>query len=265
MTLRAQHKSHWLKKVVKGLSFLSVLILVLVGGIFTSWQLDPVKNWIKEYSVDQAQQLLTLPLEIQSIDGNLYSELRIKQLTIGDELTLDSLIVRYSLLDLLLNSTEIQSIEIYKPQIQLYEFADSSISVSKWFTPSKETESKKDTISSSFNFKISKFVLNDGNAVLDLPSKLPYKSITLDSLYLNSAFESNGKSYSVSLNELALQTVEPNLNDTLRLRLSGKANQDEILLLNSFLNLLKLQLVSVGIAKLTLIISMPMGKFKFIH
>lgn len=222
---------------------LSAMTLALIS-IFGLWQFDSIKNWVSEKVVGIAQESLTEPLEVGKLDGTLYSNLTLSQISLGDAISIDTIRLEYNFFGLITPPFTVNKLRIIKPYFRISQDTDSVFSFAK-LIKTDTSSVKVDTTSATFPFLIKTLELENGSVLAEIPFVLPYDSLLINPISIQTRISMDENGLLVDLNKLDFSVFEPNLKDTLRLSLDAKASNNAIsigkLLLESTKSKLELQ------------------------
>ena len=197
------------KKIIKYLSYLLAGVLFLILLLYFTSQTPVFKNWLRNYINDRVSQAVDSDFHISHLQGNPFSSLILKDITLqteGDTLVYIPVIqIEYRVWSILWRNIEISSLTIQAPVIDLHKLSkipqDSSFIESK--TPRETGQSQK------FPFQILASDIKVINSKIDLPEireEMPEKLIKLN---IGAAFSYNSEELIVDLNKLNLQTKNP--------------------------------------------------------
>ncbi|TNE72122.1 hypothetical protein EP331_07900 [bacterium] len=202
-------------------SLIGVVVLLMLA-VFGLWQTDWAKEKTLEMLHPTLQTVLTEPIEIQRFSGNLFSNVSVHKVHIGEHLNVDSIRVEYSLWNLIFPTHEVKSIQVFKPKITIRELPDSSLSIMKLIPETNDSTTIMPDV------RLLDFVVSDAGLLLKTPLYTKQDSLFIYGIQINSGIEVSENGYRVDLNMLDFSFYHQKINDTLRLALNAKANQNQV-------------------------------------
>ncbi|MDF1544700.1 MAG: translocation/assembly module TamB domain-containing protein [bacterium] len=223
------------------LFWLSLILVVLIVSVGLLTQTGMFRSWIRNYAVGMINESLEGELSIQTLDGNLYSNMELTgiRVVLNKEtvLAVEKVRVDYSILPLLNNRLQIDSLAIDSVQIRLSQLEDSSWNL-MYLTandtanaPPVEREEASD-----YTIVVDNFVLSAVSAEINSLNPMIPRRVTDFGLHLSVAYES--RELQIEIEQMQLATVDPDfrIND---LRLSARAD-------SSSFSLQEMELATVG-------------------
>lgn len=246
--MEQQKSSHIIKKILKilGYSFLGVLLLVI--GLHLSLKTNVVHNFVKNKVVEIASESLQPKLTIGAIKGDLWKEIELTQVHVGENdsiIYVDTLYANYSVLSILSGRFEVNKLKIAQAQINVKEQrinADSSVvfNVQELLVPDTTAEES----SSSFGFSIDNIILASSSIYVHSKTMLPDTTIALREIEAEGAFVMDDE-IEGSISKLSFNIKEGRLPESIALKAEAEYKNEKVtlqdLIINTGRSMLKVQ------------------------
>lgn len=142
------------------LGWVILVLLFLIAALRFSLTTDPVRNWVKNYSVDAINNQLNADLSIENISGDLWRGITLEniELTAGDTIArIDSVHASYSVWSYFSDQIVVSNLNIYKPVAYLKQ------QEGQWnIQDLVKSTSPPDTTASIFPFRVNNLSLTKG-------------------------------------------------------------------------------------------------------
>ncbi len=242
----SEKNTHIGLKVLKWFLGIVVALLVLIGIARFSLTTDPVRNFVKNKVVEIANQSLHAELKIGSIDGDLWNEIILSDISITDSDTLgviDSLYVSYDVLSILSPVFEINTVHVDRASIFAKETSPSPSSADSTLSFNLQEIVKEDTTAKEpFYFRVNALQVRSSRISLTAPSLLPDGTLKIKELNTDASLNITDEIES-TLSDLSFKLEEGRLPNAIDVGLSGAFENQEVtlkdLLVNTGRSLLK--------------------------
>tara|TARA_R110000868_G_scaffold235273_8_gene489105 strand:- start:10004 stop:14497 length:4494 start_codon:yes stop_codon:yes gene_type:complete len=225
------------QKSNKNLKFLKVFLIVLtilVGAqLLGRFMLTTtvVHNFVKGKIISLANEGLNAKLEIEKLEGDLWEEILLTNISVKGENPIflaDTLYSNYNIWSFLKGPYEINTIKLVGVHSFINEEKDSIFNIQQVV--------KADTLSSDieeesepFKIKISQFQLENVNTTIFSPSYLPDSVLKIKGLWANASFQKTNTLEAV-LSSLSFSIEEGRLPAAIKVKTSGKLLEQQITL-----------------------------------
>jgi len=196
-------------------SFAAVLGLLIITAIIT--QTSVFKSWLSDTLSSVLSESISAEVEIGQIDGNLFSNLEIRDIQFIDQadtvISISRISADYRLLPLLGKRIIVEDLEIEKPVIALNQEEDSGWNITRLFaTDSVSVVDSFDTDSAKFDYSIEVGKLSIKNGFITLkstedliPSEIGELNIDLSGVYQTDKIN-------IELDSIGFEAVEPDIS-----------------------------------------------------
>ncbi len=197
----------------------TLLVLFGIAVVFRlSLRSSLVHDYVKTKVVEAANEKLNGRIAVSELNGDLWKEMQLHELSvIGEDTlaTLDSLKLSYHLLSYLWGSFTIRELEIDGLNVTIREATDGAYNTGKIMksTPAEEEP--------GFAVQLQQILLNDGQITVHAPSALPDSLLKITGLNLEGRL-SLGEQVEGRLSSLDFRIIEGRLPDPIKV--SGKAS-----------------------------------------
>jgi autotransporter translocation and assembly factor TamB len=233
-----------IKRIAKILAgvFVSLILILLAARL--SLKTNFVHDFAKSKIESIANESLTKQLKISGLSGDLWKEIQLTGVQIGDKDTLvyvDTVYASYEVLSYFSGVFDIDRVRISQAKIHVEESAQSSDSVT---TFNVQEIVKPDTTNSesNFQFEIQNIEILQTNISIYAPSILPDSSLQIQELSMEAGFAMKDE-IEVSLSQLNFNIKEGRLPDVIGIATSAEYDNRTIslqeLVINSGRSLLK--------------------------
>src|ERR1700730_17570721 len=110
-----------LHRLTRALVYTVVLVLVLIGLGIGTLQTAWARNQLRRLVIRQANQYLTASLEIERLEGSLFSSIELSGIRLSLEgrtlVSIESIAATYSLRDIFAPGTTIKRVRIVRPHV----------------------------------------------------------------------------------------------------------------------------------------------------
>lgn len=245
-----QNKSkHIVKKVFKITGWFILGILILIIGLRLSLKSSFVHNFVKNKAVEIASSFLQPNLSIGSIQGDLWNEVELTNVQIGDKNTIahvDTLYATYNLLSIFSGSFIVNQLKVIKADINIREVRmteDTSVvlNVQEMIIPDTTSES------STFGFSIEEILMSNSSISMLSKSLLPDSTIALKEIEMMGAFKMD-EEIEGSLTKLNFQIQEGRLPQNIAFNASAEYKNETVTLQDLVINTGKSMLQVNGFA-----------------
>lgn len=202
--------------------FVSIMILGIVARI--SLTITPVHNFVKSKILSTAKNSLTADLSIESLSGDLWSNIEITGIYIGNEkdtlATIDTISASYDILSVLSGTFDVNRLELKGGAVKLIESTEMEDSS---FTFTLQEVIKEDTVEnpgSTIGVNIEQLSLRQLNAFVYSKSALPDSILRINDISLAGAFKIEDE-IEASLYDLSMVIKEGRLPNPIKLKASG--------------------------------------------
>jgi len=231
MTDQSSNSTNYFINILRGLGLGVVAVIALFGLLLGLWQVDAVKNQVLNSVVKKVNERLLVPLSINKVRGSLISDLKLSGIQLGEDLHIDSVIVNYSLLDLISSDLKLKNLKIVKPEIRLQEATDTTFWVQHLI---KETQNEVDSLQnkeeSTGSITMNSLEISQGSVLLIAPNLTGLKQTELTNFSVQAGFSFGKNGISGKLKQIESGLVLPNFEDTLQIVLNGEAKHDRFIL-----------------------------------
>lgn len=223
----AENSKHIGRRIAEVIGWILLILVVLVGGLRLSLKTSVVHNYAKSQIESIANNTLNGQLSIRSVDGDLWNDFTIHELTITQEDTLLQLKkarVAFNPWALTRSTFDASAIQLSGLQLSISEMEDGSFDIQNLVTDTSSSES-------SFGVNIQRFEMDSSQASVYAPSHLPDTTLSVKELSLTAGFSYQNE-ISATLSSLSFQLVEGRLPEPIDFSAAG-SYQDEYISLNN--------------------------------
>ena len=237
----------WIKYILYAI--LGFIGLITVSLLTTQTRF--FKNWLCDYVVEAANEILAGELEIARIDGNLFSYLEVFDILIKNELDtvlyIPKLSIDFSPVGILRKNIIIDALVIESPYVKLAQLPDSTWNVNNLTKPtSSKSIPDSSAVSEPFGYQVTLIDFQLKDARIDIASIDTLLPRQVKDFNINLSLQFSEKEQELHLKEFRLKTEQPAFN-LQELSLKVKRNEHEILLQSFVLRTGRNRLDSDGI------------------
>jgi len=205
-----------MRKIIKILTWVMVILIgiILLAGIFTQTPL--FRTWLKNFAIDELNDILEGEASIGEINGNLFSNLEIHNLLLTNDndtlLILPEIHLSYNILALLNDEISVHDFKIINPSLNLIEDSTGIWNVTRMISTNMESDTITFTTEEPFGFMISlnSFSLYGGTVDFGINEPLIPKKVSQLNINLNGHYKSD--ELRLILDSLSFQTNYPDFN-----------------------------------------------------
>lgn len=206
--MRYLRKSLRIAGVLAGLLVALLVMAVLVSQ--TSW----FRDWLRRYAMREAAQLVDGQLLIGRLDGGLFDGVQLHDVRVdrGGEtvVSLDSLILRYSLVDMVRQGVVVDRVELVRPRMVLRREGDT------WnLATLLVDQGPSDPQTPRTTYRVDAIVLRDGVVIVDDPACPPGAAgclpARMDGIHAEAGLASTVEALELHLRDAGLVTSSPAL------------------------------------------------------
>lgn len=209
----------WTKRALYVIVALVILVILLRLSLMTK----PVQQWVKGKLLAVANEQLTVQLDVDKLEGDLWREAMMTDIALTDQDTVafvDSLYVQYDLLSYFGSVFRIKEVRITRPFLKLIQQGDQ-FNVSTWLRETGET-AKDDT--TGFPLEVGNISLSQGRIDAYI-SEIPKDSALLvRDLNIAGSLGLYEDDFRVSLAELSFRVEETRLNAPLAFQTKARVS-----------------------------------------
>ena len=230
------NKKHILSRVLKGFLWFFLSIAILLIGLRFSLKTKFVHDIAKSKIEQVAKESLNADFRLTGLSGDLWKEVQLTGLYVGDVDTLayiDTIYTSYDLLSLFGDAFNINELRIIEGQVNVIESEKQDSTTS--FTIQEAIKPDTSKTKSTFKFAINKINISKLNSMVYAPSLLPDSTLKLKDISLVAGLSLTDK-IEASLSELSLNIKEGRLPDAIKFQASGSYNDQTITLEDLVLN-----------------------------
>jgi len=227
----SENKPHIAVRILKALGWTIFSLVILVTALRFSLKTSAVHNFAKNKVTELANQQLNGTLSIGDINGDLWNDFSIINLTItqSDTLaTLDTARIQYNIWSLLDYTFSASQVSISGLNANVIETADSTFNVQQLVKPTPEAQIE-DSSSTPFVVDIQTINLNNSNILIQSHSYLPDSTLRVKDLNATAGFSLYDE-ISASLSSLSFKLIEGRLPNPIAFETSGSYSDQEITL-----------------------------------
>lgn len=218
-------------KKLKAFKIAFILLVVFVGiqliGRFMLTT-DLVHNFVKGKITDIANEQLNGSLNIGDLDGDLWKEILLTNVSIDQDeevVSIDSLYARYEIWSFLKDVYQISEVNISGVQANISEQQDTVFNVQRLIKDSKGDSEAENT--DPVQFAIRDIQLRNVNADIYAPSYLPDSQLSIKALDAQASF-TKADTLSASLQKLNFYVEQGRLPDPIRIGVEGDYTNKKI-------------------------------------
>lgn len=218
----SENKPHILFKVLKVFLWVFVSVVILLGAIRFSLMTKLVHSFAKSKIESIAKESLTADFSISGLSGDLWKEVQLTGVYIGDKDTLayiDTLYTRYDILSLISGTFNIDQVDVIQATVNLNESEQQQDSVTSFTIQEVVKQDTSDT-DLNFKFEIDKINVSKTNVSIHSPSLLPDTTLKVQKILLAASFSMTDV-IEASLSELSFNIKEGRLPEAIRVKTSG--------------------------------------------
>ncbi|MEO9887483.1 MAG: translocation/assembly module TamB domain-containing protein [Balneola sp.] len=229
--------SNIIKKTLKIVAGVVLCLTLILIGIRFSLKTDFVHNFAKSKIESIANESLTKNLKISTLSGDLWSEIQLTGLHVGDEDTLayiDTVYASYDVLSYFSGVFNVDLVKVSNSKINVIESNESTDSVA---TFNIQEIVKPDTTDSefSFMFEIENINIQDADISVYSPSLLPDSSLKIQNLSMSAGFAMK-EEIEASVSKLNFYLKEGRLPEAIGVTASAEYNNKAITLQDLVVN-----------------------------
>jgi hypothetical protein len=228
----SENKPHIAVRILKALGWTIFSLVVLATALRFSLKTSAVHNFAKSKVTELANQQLNGTLSIGDINGDLWNDFSIINLTItqSDTLaTLDTARIQYNIWSLLDYTFSASQVSISGLNANVIETADSTFNVQQLIKPATPKGQVEDSSSTPFAVDIQAINLNNSNIFVRSHSYLPDSTLRVKDLNASAGFSLYDE-ISASLSSLSFKLIEGRLPNPIAFETSGSYSDQEITL-----------------------------------
>lgn len=207
-------------------------ILLLVTALRLSLKTDFVREIVKNKIQTAANQQLTVTLDIDHLEGDLWKEIVLREVSLTDIddhtdtlASIDSLYIGYNLWSYFGSEFEIPQISLRGPYLN-FQQRDSVINVTGWVKESPPSEEP----SEPFPVRVDHFSISDGRVDAFIGALPRDSSFVIDGITLNSGFALFSEGYEASINQFSFSLLQTGLNEPVSVETQLSAGKQNITL-----------------------------------
>lgn len=233
-----ENKSHIFRKLLKIFLWVIVSIVVLSVGLRLALKTKFVHNFAKTKIENIAKESLTSDVRISGLSGDLWKEIQLTGVYIGDADTLayvDTLYSKYELLSLLSGTFKIEQLDVIEGKLNIIEWEQLDDSATSFTIQEIVKKDTSEASSSSFKFDIEGINVSKTNISVYSPSLLPDSSLEVQNISLSAGFSLTDE-IEASLSALSLTIKEGRLPEGIKVKASAEYINQTITLEDLVLN-----------------------------
>lgn len=226
-----ENKTHILFKVLKVFLWIFISVVILLAAIRLSLKTQLVQDFAKSKIENIARENLTTDFSISGLSGDLWKEVRLTGIYVGDKDTLayiDTLYSRYDILSLISGTFNIEQVDVIQATVNMIESDQPQDSVTS-FTIQEVVKPDTSETSVSFKFEIDKINVSKTKVSVYSPSLLPDSTLKVQNILLAASFSMTDE-IEASLSELSFNIKEGRLPEAIKVKTSGAYANDTITL-----------------------------------
>ena len=227
MTEKKQHRT------LKAFKVAFITLLVLAGLlVFGRYMLttNMVHNFVKNKATEIANKSLNGTLSIGELEGDLWKEIRLINVSVVQQDTLvkvDTLYAAYEVWSFLSDLYTINKFSITGVHANVEETQDTVFNVQQLVKEDASSEMEPEEEARGFNITIQEITLRDINARVYSPSLLPDSVLRIKNLNADASFLKSDTT-DISLSRLGFLLQEGRLPEPIRIKTSGRYLEEEI-------------------------------------
>ncbi|MEP1152359.1 MAG: translocation/assembly module TamB domain-containing protein [Balneola sp.] len=233
-----EKKTHIFQKLLKTFLWVIVTLFVLLISARFALKTKFVHDFAKAKIENIANESLTSEVKISGLSGDLWEEIQLTGIYVGDTDTLayvDTLYSRYELLSFLSGTFKIEQVDVIEGKVNIVESEQSADSVTSFTIQDIVKADTSESTGSNFKFDIQSINVSKTNISVYSPSLLPDSSLEVKNISLTAGF-SMAEEIEASLSSLSFNIKEGRLPDAIKVKASGEYIDQTITLEDLVLN-----------------------------
>jgi len=229
--------SNIIKKALKIFLGITFSLLVIMIGARFALKTDFVHSFAKSKIESIVGESLTKGFKISELSGDLWKEIQLTGVQIGDKDTLvyiDTLYANYDVLSYFTGVLNIDRVQISKSKINIVESKQRVDSVTS-FTIQEIVKPDTTNSESDFKFEIDQIVVRNTNIFMYSPTLLPDSSLQIKELSMSAGFAMKDE-IEASLSQLNFYIKEGRLPEAIGIEASAVYNNKSITLQDLVIN-----------------------------
>ncbi|MBR9919016.1 hypothetical protein GYB29_15410, partial [bacterium] len=224
-------------KILKGSLWVILVLFLLLAGLRLSLKTKTVQNFAKNKIEEIGNENLTVGFSINEISGDLWKEIRLTGIHIGEADSVayvDTLYAKYDVLSFLSGTFHIEQISVAEANIHARQtgYTEDSTAV---FNVQEIVKPDTTSEESSFQFEIADIHIKRSNVSLYSPDLLPDSSVSIQSIEARASFALT-EEIEAQLSKLNFEIKEGRLPESISFKASGSYENQQISLQDLVLN-----------------------------
>jgi hypothetical protein len=224
-------------KILKGALWFFLAVVILLTGLRLSLKTKIVQNFAKDKIEEIANENLTVGFSIKELSGDLWKEIRLTGIQIGESSSVanvDTVYAKYNILSFLSGTFQIERFSVAEANVHVKQTGyteDSTAVFNVQEIVKPDTTSKE----SSFQFEIEDININGSSISVNAPDLLPDSAISLKKIDARGSFSLKGE-IEAQLSKLNFEIKEGRLPESISFKASGSFEEQRITLQDLVLN-----------------------------
>lgn len=224
-------------KIFKGLLWFLLIIAFLLVGLRLSLKTKVVQNFAKNKIEEIGNESLTTGFSIQQLEGDLWKEILLTGILIGENDSVayvDTLYAEYDALSFLSGIFNIEKLSVTEATIQAKQtgYTEDSTAV---FNVQEIVKPDTSSEESSFQFEVTDIQIKRSNVSLYSPELLPDSSVSIQGIEARTSFALK-EEIEAQLSKLNFEIKEGRLPESISFKASGSYKDQKVSLQDLVLN-----------------------------
>ncbi|MBO6621785.1 MAG: translocation/assembly module TamB [Balneola sp.] len=224
-------------KILKGSLWVILVLVLLLGGLRLSLKTKAVQNFAKNKIEQIGNENLTVGFSIKELRGDLWKEIRLTGIQVGESDSIafiDTLYAKYDVLSFLSGTFQIEKLSVTEATVNARQtgYTEDSAAV---FNVQEIVKPDTTSEESSFQFEIADINIKRSNVSLYSPELLPDSAVSIQGIEAQASFALK-EEIEAQLSKLNFEIKEGRLPESISFKASGSYENQVVSLQDLVLN-----------------------------